>query len=89
MTQENTVGVNTTDKSLGLPHPSKSFIEKYCKLGGINEVNVEYEIDIILEYSSGTTPSTFLKVNLHNEIAIHPIKDSWSKDEVEALCNFA
>jgi len=88
--------IATTDKSLTfipkeipsgiafeLPQPSKSFIEKYVKLGGIDEVNVEYGIDMVLEYSSGTTPSTFLKVNSHNEITIHPIKDSWSKDEVE------
>ncbi len=87
--------IATTDKSLAfipkeipsgiafeLPQPSKSFIEKYVKLGGIDEVNVEYGIDMVLEYSSGTTPSTFLKINSHNEITIHPIKDSWSKDEV-------
>jgi len=72
-------------KHIGLPKPSKSFIEKYCKLGGINEVNVEYVIDMVLEYSSGTTSSRFLKINSHNEITIHPIKDSWSRNEIETL----
>lgn len=85
--------IATTDSSLTLadeyhvydllPQPSQAFIEKYCKLGGIDEVMVEYDIDVINELSSGNTPSnTFPKVNSHNEITIHPIKDSWSREEL-------
>jgi len=29
-----------------LPQPSKAFIEKYCKVGGIDEVDVEYVRDM-------------------------------------------
>jgi hypothetical protein len=78
-----------------LPQPSQSFIEEYCKQGGIDEVMVEYESCIYCgqdcylgegcdEYnSSDYTPH--LKVNSHNQITIHAIKDSWSRDEVEQL----
>jgi len=31
------------DVGLFLPQPSKAFIEKYCELGGIDEILVEYE----------------------------------------------
>lgn len=62
---------------LGLPQPSQAFIEKYCKVGGIDEVEVEYECHMI---------DTWLpKVNSHNEITIHPIKDSWSEKEMFEL----
>ena len=30
-----------------------------------------------------------LKVNSHNEITIHPIKDSWNKEELMQLCEDA
>jgi hypothetical protein len=36
------VVIGTTDESLGLPKPSQAFIEKYCKVGGIDEVLIEY-----------------------------------------------
>lgn len=45
-----------------LPKPSKSFIEKYCKLGGIDKVLVSYE-DI-----------NKVKVDVRNEISIHSIE---------------
>src|SRR5690606_13273419 len=35
--------IATTDSSLGLPTPSNSFIKKYCELGGIDEILVEYK----------------------------------------------
>lgn len=71
-----------------LPQPSEAFIQKYCKLGGIDEVDVEYthgtwDYDEILK-------SVFkykLKINSHNEIAIHSIKNSWDKEEVITLLN--
>lgn len=66
-----------------LPQPSKDFVEKYCKVGGIDEVEVEYQV---FPYKTGDIVSkTYrLKVNSpHNEIIIHPIKESWSREEVE------
>jgi len=32
--------IATTDPELNLPQPSKAFIEKYCEVGGIDEVDV-------------------------------------------------
>jgi len=75
--------IATTDTKLGyfqrepkspyfeqLPQIPQSFIEKYVKLGGIDEVNVEYEHDDTVPY-----PKLRLKVDSHNTITIHPIKD--------------
>ena len=99
-----------------LPQPSKAFIEKYCKVGGIDEVMVEYQEFYYKRWEADdgykgewkritfesynysiTNPESLhhkwkgykkevkLKVNSHNEITIHPIKDSWSREEVENL----
>lgn len=76
-----------------LPQPSKAFIEKYCKEGGIDKVMVEYEIvgtgevpfpsnlGRLMELN-GQLIAHVPKVNSHNEITIHPIKDSYSKEEL-------
>lgn len=66
-----------------LPQPSQSFIEKYCKLGGIDEVDVEYETIHADRAPNGF--ETLLKVNSHNEIAIHSIKNNWNTKEVITL----
>lgn len=78
-----------------LPQPSKAFIEKYCKVGGIDEVMVEYTVkqktQDELEWeglSSDVSPyglnlsKNILKINSHNEITIHPIKSNWTKEEI-------
>jgi len=84
-----------------LPQPSQAFIEKYCKVGGIDEVDVEYERSGDTIIARQTSPSKEmnikavsniqlkLKVDSHNTITIHPIKDSWSKEEVIAACKEA
>ena len=84
--------VATTDKSLGLPEPSQAFIQKYCELGGIEEVDLEYdEIEIYSNKGTSNIPSRFsyyqgvttkIKTDSHNIITIHSIKDSWSREEV-------
>ena len=106
--------ISTTDTKLGVtdfrvspvhnfidsPQPSQAFIEKYCKVGGIDEVLVEYEevnnnpvFDVStmsIEYqarlealqSNSKYKELIPKVNSHNEITIHPIKDSWTREEV-------
>lgn len=70
-----------------LPQPSQAFIEKYCKVGGIDEVLVEYETIFlpIDELPSNQKHVMILKVNSNNEIIIHPIKNSWSREEVIKL----
>ena len=72
--------VATTDKSLGLPEPSQAFIQKYCELGGIDEVDIELKSSD-LDYFFGD-----LKVDpIHNTVTIHSIKDSWSREEMFQL----
>ena len=66
-------------KNRSLPRPSDSFIKKYCELGGIDEVLVEYE-EVKSEYNY---PGWFrLKEAPDNTITIKPIKNSWNKEEV-------
>lgn len=93
--------IATTDKALtklgvmnnyySLPQPSKAFIEKYCKLGGIDEVDVEYQEELVEGVTFGLhgndEPPTelVLKVSSHNEITIHAIKDSWNRKELESI----
>ena len=68
-----------------LHQPPQSFIEEFCKAGGIWKVLVEYtdwcdyddDNDIGLD-----SPDLRLKVNSQNEITIHSVKDSWTKEEV-------
>ena len=58
-----------------LPQPSKAFIEKYCKAGGIDEVDVDYnDKGVVLRGRGG-----------ERTITIHPIKDSWTREEVVSL----
>lgn len=103
--------IATTDKSLLvnphtknrmlmyniLPHPSQAFIEKYCKVGGIDEVLVEYtqykrfrnKIPNSCYEEGSFYIESLLKVDSYNTITIHPIKDSWSRGEVEDLIYLA
>ena len=91
--------IASTDKSLDLPKPSEAFIVKYCELGGIDEVDVEY-INQVMGYCANCTGTEYVKcdcidgkrihnitpklnVDNHNTITIHSIKDSWSREEVE------
>ncbi len=94
--------IATTDKSLliksevynyskrkyNLPQIPKAFIEEYCKVGGINEVMVEYTNPSIISYKGQNgahkIPSK-PKTNSINEILIYPIKNSWNREEVEEI----
>lgn len=88
--------IATTDKSLMhlnekdnyeeyIPQPSQAFIEKYCKVGGIDEVMVEYVNknckDLNICNCKSLLGDLIPKINPYNEITIHPIKDSWSREE--------
>lgn len=83
------------EKSVGkcqqsLPSPSEAFIKKYCKLGGIDEVDVEYEGVVQSTTWEHDEPEYWQpKVDSHNNITINPIKDSWSREEVEIKCRQA
>lgn len=71
------------NKGKYLPQPSQAFIEKYCKEDGIDEVLVEYErIDTYPKTLNDTNWGKLIpKIDSHNTITIHPIKDSWSREE--------
>ena len=57
----------------------KSFIEEYCRKGGVDEVDVEY-IVTVPKYELE------LKVNSRNEITIHPVEEKlYTREEVEQM----
>lgn len=70
-----------------LPRPSNEFLKKYCELGGIDEVLVEYENDNRPNNEYGWPMK--LKIAPDNTITIKPIKDSWSRKEVTSLIHKA
>lgn len=86
--------IATTDSSLlNLPKPTegfiKKFVEKYNKKEPITDIFVEFEE--IPSYEDNLA-KTFgydyeLKLSSQNEITIHPVKQSWTKEEVINLCN--
>ncbi len=90
-----TDNLDAREKGLRLPQPSQSFIDKYIseynKGNQIVDVMVEYE-EFALHYQGNREPNDpskliKLKVNLKdNTITIKRIKDSWTREEVEALC---
>jgi hypothetical protein len=76
----------------GVSKPPKSFIEEYCKAGGIDEVNVEYGLFHDGNFKDDDETHAFKairkpRVNLHNEIIIHPVKDSWTVEDLPDLLN--
>lgn len=87
--------VATTDKSLvyltnngrvgyKLPQISQEFIENYCEVGGIDEVEIEYYK--YAEELNGTSliPRDLyrIKVDSNNCVFAHPAKDSWNREEL-------
>lgn len=81
--------IATTDESLNLPRPSNEFLKKYCELGGIDEVVVEYVEeydwslgDIAIDYPIGYK----LKVAPDNTISIKSIQQKiYTQKEVDDL----
>lgn len=56
--------IASTNTSLNLPKPSNAFLKKYCQLGGLNNIMVEYENDWV--YCD----------NVYNEYNEYPISKS-------------
>lgn len=79
--------IASTDKSLGLPQPSKEWIEYYIsehnKGNIITEVMVEYGIDYEKEANQNSSEGGVsyeyfsLKVNSDNTINLKPVEDTW------------
>lgn len=68
-------------KHIHLPQSSQGFIKKYIeeynKGNVITDILVEREHDDTVPF-----PKTRLKVSKDNTITIHPIKDSWNREEL-------
>lgn len=82
--------IATTDFESTLPQPSKEFIEEYCRVGGIDEVDVEYGLFHDGNFKDDDETHAFKatrkpRVNSHNEIIIHPVKDSWTMEDLPDL----
>jgi hypothetical protein len=76
-----------------LPQPSQAFIEKYCKEGGIDEVLIEYVYSKCINNCNGDNCENLdciclqvPKVDSHNTVTIHSIKNNYSREEVIKLC---
>ena len=59
-----------------IAQPSQSFIKKYCELGGIDKVLVEYERDN--PWNHDGTNKMNLKTDSHNTITIKEVKEKLS-----------
>ena len=76
----------------GVSKPSKEFIEEYCRVGGIDEVDVEYGLFHDGNFKDDDETHAFKairkpRVNSNNEIIIHPVKDSWTVEDLPDLLN--
>lgn len=87
-----------------LPQPTQEWIENYIKEYNkgnvITDILVEYEKTSYTNRFTNVNKNgvlnpdkwgnyTNLKISKDNTITIHPIKDSWSREEVEELCRKA
>lgn len=81
--------ITTTDTSLGLPQPSKSFIQAYIKAYNegkpITKVLIEYEIKNISDDEGFFNLTERIKINSSNEITIKKVKNSYTQQEVDDL----
>lgn len=82
ITKKTVIGKDETGNlynPINLPQPSQSFIEKYCELGGIEKVLVEYnEVDSCTGTCITCTNdciSYILKTDSHNTITIKEVKE--------------
>lgn len=74
-----------------LPRPSDDFLKKYCELGGIDELLVEYENfrtnnpDYPHQSNKEFIDNWILKVASDNTITIKSIKNNYNREEVKIL----
>lgn len=100
LSHSNVVGkiIASTDVSLNLAEPSKSFIDKYIKEFNrgkiITDVMVEYNsgdenMDGYVAMFGGKILGDTLKINSDGTITIRKVKDNWNRDEAIELCRKA
>lgn len=78
--------IATTDKSLNLYQIPENFIRHY--INKYNQGNIITEVLVEYNYLGGLGGQyqiKKLKVNPDNTITIHPVKDSWNREEVISL----
>ena len=78
-----------------LPQPSQAFIKKYCEVGGIDEVLIEYESTCDVKRGDCCCSQQDIdcqcyslkpKIDSYNTITIHPIEPKlYTQEEVEEL----
>lgn len=86
--------IASTNKSLGLPRPSQGFINKYCEIGGFDEVMVEYNefvpmLGLDIDTHEIRYGETFygLKIAPDNTITTRRVKDNWTREELLEVLN--
>lgn len=62
------------DAKINLPRPSNEFLKKFCELGGVDKVLVEYEENLFYTNTKELNITNKLKVAPDNTITIYPIK---------------
>jgi len=67
--------IASTDPTLNLPSPSKAFIEKFCEKNGIEEVGVEYEMNVLCD-------SYILSIRNDNTIITKPFQKTFTRLEM-------
>ena len=90
--------IATTDSKLitdGVAKSPQSFIEEYCKAGGIDEVLVEYEEKFIQNSLKGykrmmdEVIEVIPKLNPNNSIIIHPVEEKmYSREEMLSFAKY-
>lgn len=99
-TDRNLIIRGKTNNAELLPQPSQQFTEKYIESYNkgliLSDVLVEYEqiprVSIFSEYEPGIQTSYGYKLKVNpkdNTIIIKPLRESWSREEVEELCKNA
>jgi hypothetical protein len=74
----------STDELLKLPRFSNDFLKKYCELGGIDKVLIEYVGYNYPHQANNFVDHYDIKVASDNTVSIKPlvVKDSWNRDEI-------
>jgi len=69
---------------VSLPQIPQSFLEEYCKQGGIDEVELEYEYVDGLYSKHKTTRPLLIKLTTNNEVIVHLIEEKmYTKEEMQ------
>ena len=87
LTPSGTTDFGAEQGILMMPQPSQSFIEDYCKAGGIDKVLVEVEYTGKGKWITGEWTKIYKpKLNPDNTITIHPVEEKmYSRKEVGEL----